>query len=601
MEMIFDKTHSIVPNLKQNKAYTSSLVWKSVEFKKTPAGKIIYKLQAYYPGGKYLSYLKDKDYILSDKVRDNLVNSFDVKTETVKFVNGLTTFEVILPYDFKTRYIPLKFEKNDGFQDVVIRMRFGGYRFMLASRVLNNVVFVDPKKTLVAVNNPDILFSQRLGLKKRLDGSDQQMIAEKSINIDEIYNLTKEELNIESNVASDEDIKNNVVAYQDEDIDAEIGFSLSEDTDIDRLLGLNDAEGFNPKGEVISEDNQATDSINLSNLVEANEEQKVRDNNWDLDNESIEIETLSFKEGRALAQSMEFEPSDFSSTDEENGAKDFKKEKAVIAETLDLSDLELEGRQPAFVDPVENLTDDSEEKISLDSESPSSGDSDLKMNEEISSNSKDIDIASLSQSEGLEDLADDSEEKTKLDSENLSRDSDLKMNEEISSNSKDKDIASLSQGEGSEDLADDSEEKTKLDSENLSRDSDLKMNEEISSNSKDIDIASLSQGEGLEDLADDSEEKVRLDSKNLSEGGSRLKRDKKVSSNSKDIASLSQSKVSEDLADDSEEEVRLDSKNLSEGGSRLKRDKKISEEKVKFQRHRHSLSFSGRRLRRFSR
>ena len=115
MKMIFDTIHPISPNLIQNKAYTSSLIWKSIQFKKTPAGKVVYKLQAYYPGGKSLTYLKGKEEILSDEVRDNLVNDFDVKTETIKFINGSATFEMILPYDFKTRYIPLKFEKNDGF------------------------------------------------------------------------------------------------------------------------------------------------------------------------------------------------------------------------------------------------------------------------------------------------------------------------------------------------------------------------------------------------------------------------------------------------------------------------------------------------------
>ena len=517
MKMIFDTIHPISPNLIQNKAYTSSLIWKSIQFKKTPAGKVVYKLQAYYPGGKSLTYLKGKEEILSDEVRDNLVNDFDVKTETIKFINGSATFEMILPYDFKTRYIPLKFEKNDGFQDIVVRMRFGGYRFRLASRVLNNVVFVKPQDALVAVNDSDKLFVQRLGLKRRLDQN--QMIAEKSIDVDSIYNSAKEELKVDSAVASDEDIKNNVVAYRDEDIESQAEF-LSVNTDIDNLLGINDAlaqqdslgEGGLGDKKVVNP--EVVDSPFTSNLAAVEgEEEALEADSWGFQDE--EDSTLGREESRiSTAQNTELKSPNLPPIESSEGSD--KNELAAVEDSELLDSSEQGGRglasepQVSFADASSTTSSQKNVGIqNLESENLSFEDnsSALQAQEEKTLVLEDSEKDSTGE-EGLESLENDPIEDNNSDSKNLfgnlSKDPALENTEESLS-----DISSEELGLDSE-VTENSDKNSfeEVGSENLDLASNFDEDSSQDVDSEDLDFS----GDWNEDAPDkDFVEEVRED------------------------------------------------------------------------------------------
>ncbi len=199
MEIVFGKKYPIA-----HKLDSKELAWQSIQFEKDLTGKVIYKLQATHPRGIKLSYLKGKDYLLSEDIQKNMVRNFEVKQPEVMFdQEQKVTFEVVLPYDFQTRYLPLKFEKDDGYQEVVLRLRFGDYRFMLASRTLNNVSFVEAGPVLAA-QPLERLFMKRGQFKKR---AAKVVEAEKvsNVQVDDIYNDLSKELNIQSRIVTDVD------------------------------------------------------------------------------------------------------------------------------------------------------------------------------------------------------------------------------------------------------------------------------------------------------------------------------------------------------------------------------------------------------------
>ena len=197
MEIIFGKKYPIARNKD-----TNELSWMSVEFEKDVTGKILYKLRATHPRGVRLTYLKGKDFLLSDNIQRSLIRNFEVKTEESEFAADQTvTFEVLLPYDFQTRYLPLSFEKTNGVQELVLRLRFGDYKFMLASRVLNNVSFVE-NTPVMAAQPLDQLFLKRSQLKKRaLKEAPKEMVS--NVNVDDIYNDMKgDDSNFKSRIAT---------------------------------------------------------------------------------------------------------------------------------------------------------------------------------------------------------------------------------------------------------------------------------------------------------------------------------------------------------------------------------------------------------------
>lgn len=199
MEIVFGKKYPIA-----HKLDTKDLAWQSIQFEKDLTGKVIYKLQATHPRGIKLSYLKGKDYLLSEDIQKNMVRNFEVKQSEVMFdQNQNVVFEIVLPYDFQTRYLPLKFEKDDGYQEVVLRLRFGDYRFMLASRTLNTVSFVEAGPVLAA-QPLERLFMKRSQLKKRAPKPvEEEKVS--NVQVDDIYNDISKDLNIQSRIVTDVD------------------------------------------------------------------------------------------------------------------------------------------------------------------------------------------------------------------------------------------------------------------------------------------------------------------------------------------------------------------------------------------------------------
>ena len=198
MEIIFGRKYPI-----QQKAGTNELSWLSVQFEKDLTGKVIYRLEASHPTGRKISYLKGRDYLLSEDIQNNMIRNFEVKMPEVEFgPTQRAIFEVALPYDFKTRYLPLKVETDKGYQEVVLRLRFGDYRFMLASRVLNNVLFQEAEP-VIAAKTVDQLFAKREQLKKR----PPKLIAKpevREVKVDEIYDVISKDLNIQTRIITDE-------------------------------------------------------------------------------------------------------------------------------------------------------------------------------------------------------------------------------------------------------------------------------------------------------------------------------------------------------------------------------------------------------------
>jgi hypothetical protein len=196
MEIIFGRKYPIA-----QKTALDQLNWLSVEFEKDITGKVIYKLEATHPEGKKISYLKGKDYLLSEDIQKNMVRNFEVKVPEVEFgPDQKAIIEIVLPYDFQTRYLPIRFEKPNGYQEVVLRLRFGDYRFMLASRVLNTVSFVETAP-VIAAKSLDQLFMRRSQLKKR---APKEVVAEQvaNVQVDDIYNDIKADLKIESRIGT---------------------------------------------------------------------------------------------------------------------------------------------------------------------------------------------------------------------------------------------------------------------------------------------------------------------------------------------------------------------------------------------------------------
>ncbi len=198
MEIIFGQKYPI-----QQKTNSDQLAWLSVQFEKDITGKVIYRLEASHPKGKKISYLKGRDYLLSEDMQKNMIRNFEVKNPEVDFdIEQKAYFEVTLPYDFNTRYLPLKFETEKGYQEVVLRLRFGDYRFMLASRVLNSVSFVETEP-VIAAKTVDQLFAKRELLKKRPPKLiEKQEIVE--VKVDDIYDVISKDLNIQTRIISDD-------------------------------------------------------------------------------------------------------------------------------------------------------------------------------------------------------------------------------------------------------------------------------------------------------------------------------------------------------------------------------------------------------------
>ena len=401
------------------------------------------------------------------------------------------------------------------FQDIVVRMRFGGYRFRLASRVLNNVVFVKPQDALVAVNDSDKLFVQRLGLKRRLDQN--QMIAEKSIDVDSIYNSAKEELKVDSAVASDEDIKNNVVAYRDEDIESQAEF-LSVNTDIDNLLGINDAlaqqdslgEGGLGDKKVVNP--EVVDSPSTSNLAAVEGEEEVLEaDSWDFQDE--EDSTLGREESRiSTAQNTELKSPNLPPIESSEGSD--KNEFAAVEDSELLDSSEQGGRglasepQVSFADASSTTSSQNVGIQNLESENLSFEDnsSALQAQEEKTLGFEDSEKDSTG--EGLESLENDPREDNNSDSKNLfgnlSKDPALENTEESLS-----DISSEELGLDSE-VTENSDKNffEKVGSENLDLASNFDEDSSQDVDSEDLDFS----GDWYEDAPDkDFVEEVRED------------------------------------------------------------------------------------------
>lgn len=197
MEIIFGKKYPIQQNSNKDQ-----LSWTSIEFEKDVTGKVIYKLTATHPKGKKISYLKGKDYLLSEEIQRSMVRNFEVKFPDAEFdSNHRVSYELVLPYDFQTRYLPLKFETEDGYQDVVLRLRFGDYRFMLASKILNTVYNAE-NVSIANAKTVEQLFASRAQLKKRPDKVvEKQEVA--AVNVDDIYGVISKDLNIKSRIVTD--------------------------------------------------------------------------------------------------------------------------------------------------------------------------------------------------------------------------------------------------------------------------------------------------------------------------------------------------------------------------------------------------------------
>lgn len=270
MEIIFGRKYPI-----QQKVATGQLSWLSVQFEKDITGKVIYKLEASHPEGKKISYLKGRDYLLSEDIQTNMIRNFEIKVPEVEFdENQKAFFEVTLPYDFKTRYLPLKFETEKGYQEVVLRLRFGDYRFMLASRLLNTVSYTETEP-VIAAKTVDQLFANREKLKRRPPKLIEKMeVAE--VKVDDIYSVLSKDMNIQSRIITDEQkaMAAQAQAEAPDEFDSILSkYAIDEDK---AKLAMDPAQGIkiNPEQmRAVSSKNNYGNSGNLSDNSDLSAEQ----------------------------------------------------------------------------------------------------------------------------------------------------------------------------------------------------------------------------------------------------------------------------------------------------------------------------------------
>ncbi len=267
MEIIFGRKYPI-----SQKAASNELVWKSIEFEKDPTGKVIYKLEASHPNGKKLSYLKGKDYLVSEDIQKNMVRSFEIKVPEVEFDSSKNViYEISLPYDFKTRYLPLKFEKAGGYQEIVLRLRFGDYKFMLASRVLNNVSNIESAPTMASAKEVDDLFLKRSQLKKRAPKLVEK-IEVADVQVDDIYNALRQDLNIETQIGTKSEIANNnaMGSQVPDEVDALLDKYLPTEEETKSVVNPTQGYAVNPKslaGSKNSLNSNAKESVQNKQLI----------------------------------------------------------------------------------------------------------------------------------------------------------------------------------------------------------------------------------------------------------------------------------------------------------------------------------------------
>lgn len=183
MEIIFDKTYNI-----SRKANLTTLNWRSVKFNKTPSGRVKYELTAEHPEGVQIEYLRGVNESISKAIKEKMVGSYDVPQKTVKFdENGAAVIVLDLPYDFETRYLPIKVVKKNGYEDYIVRLRFGDYRFLVANKVLNR--FSSKDVSNIASRDHNELYRKRRQLKRRIVITKEQGPA---YTVDELYNETQQ-------------------------------------------------------------------------------------------------------------------------------------------------------------------------------------------------------------------------------------------------------------------------------------------------------------------------------------------------------------------------------------------------------------------------
>ncbi|MCO5113289.1 MAG: hypothetical protein M9899_03845 [Bdellovibrionaceae bacterium] len=183
MEIVFDKTYNI-----SRKANMTTLNWKTVSFEKLSGNRVKYKLVAEHPNAKSLEYLQNVDAVVSEDIKSRLVRKFDIVTSNIEFKNGEAHFELELPYDFETRYLPVKLVKDNGYEDYVVRFRFGDYRFLVANKLINNAVKKDISN--IASKDPNDLYQVRRQAKRRVIIRKQESTVP-VISVDEIYAASK--------------------------------------------------------------------------------------------------------------------------------------------------------------------------------------------------------------------------------------------------------------------------------------------------------------------------------------------------------------------------------------------------------------------------
>lgn len=178
MEIIFDKTYNI-----SRKANITTLNWRTVSFEKLSGNRVKYKLVAEHPEGKSIEYLSNVDSVVSEDIKKRLIRKFDITTSKIEFKDGAAHFELELPYDFETRYLPIKLVKNNGHEDYVVRFRFGDYRFMVANKLINDSVKKDISN--IAAKDPNDLYQVRRQGKRRVIIRKQE--ESRVVSVDEIY------------------------------------------------------------------------------------------------------------------------------------------------------------------------------------------------------------------------------------------------------------------------------------------------------------------------------------------------------------------------------------------------------------------------------
>lgn len=183
MEIIFDKTYNI-----SRTANLTSLNWKSVTFTQISGGRIKYTLIAQHPEGKSLEYLPNADSVVSEEIKSRLIRKFDIVTSEITFKDGEAHLEVELPYDFETRYLPIKLHKKDGYEDYVVRFRFGDYRFLVANKVINRTSAKDVSN--IAGKDPNDLYKVRKQARRRVIIKKQEEAP--TYSVDDIYAEAKQ-------------------------------------------------------------------------------------------------------------------------------------------------------------------------------------------------------------------------------------------------------------------------------------------------------------------------------------------------------------------------------------------------------------------------